>query len=60
MVKSCDFCNMAFIDGEAVTAIVTARFKLIPSRVNYALSVPEGCQEMYHPECFEEFIGELA
>lgn len=60
MTKRCDFCEKTFKDGEDVMAICPVRYKEISSRIAYSLSKPDVVNYLYHPECFEEFIGELA
>jgi len=53
MEKECPICNYPFKDGDDVVAIMVAKFKLLPSDVNYAIEHPTKCIELVHSECFD-------
>ena len=59
MRKPCDFCEEVFKDGEIVFAICPVKYKEIPSKVAYSLSVPKEVKELYHQECFFDAFGEI-
>jgi hypothetical protein len=53
MQKECPICDYPFRDGDDVVAIMVAKFKLLPSDVNYAIEHPTKCIELVHSECFD-------
>ncbi len=64
MTKTCSYCGEPFKDGETITVVAEVSFKLIPSRVHFALSMPSEVEEMFHRacyadvlECYEDLLG---
>jgi len=53
MKKECPICDYPLLDDDTVVAIMVAKFKLIDSDVNYAISHPSRCIEIVHEECFD-------
>ncbi len=53
MNKVCNICDYELRDGDTVIAIMVAKFKLLPSDVNYAIEHPTKCIELVHSECFD-------
>lgn len=53
MQKNCPICDYPFRDGDDVVAIMVAKFKMLPSDVNYAIEHPTKCIELVHNECFD-------
>ncbi len=51
MQKFCFLCDKPFEDQDDVIAIVRAQFKMIPSRVAFALYPPTQVYEIQHYEC---------
>lgn len=53
MEKICPICDLPLRDGDEVVAILVAKFKMIASEVNYAITHPSKCIEVVHSECFD-------
>ena len=53
MTRDCPICEFPFRDGNDVVAIMITKFKMLPSRVNYAIEQPTKCIELVHSECFD-------
>lgn len=53
MDKICPICDYALKDQDDVVAIMVAKFKMLPSDVNYAIEHPTKCIELVHNECFD-------
>jgi len=53
MEKECPICDYPLKDGDNVVAIMVAKFKMIPSDVNFAIEHPTKCVEIVHSECFD-------
>lgn len=47
----CCVCDEELIDGEMVRASVIVKYKFIPSKVSYALSVPTETEFVEHVDC---------
>ncbi len=53
MTRDCPICDYPLKDGDDVVAIMVAKFKMLPSDVNYAIEHPTKCIELMHSECFD-------
>lgn len=56
MTKSCDFCGESLPNEADVLAVMHTRFRLIPSRINYAIEQPNKCERLFHKECFDHMM----
>lgn len=52
MLRTCNICDYDLKDGDDVVAVMVAKFKYIPSDVNYAIEQPTRCIELMHMDCF--------
>jgi hypothetical protein len=53
MQKDCPICDYPLLDGDLVVAIMVAKFKMLESDVNYAITHPTKCIEIVHSNCFD-------
>lgn len=56
MNKQCWVCDGPFKDQDEIVAVVRTRFKMIPSRVHFAIESPTDIYELQHIECA---VGDL-
>jgi hypothetical protein len=57
MQRDCVYCRTLFKDGEKLLAVIPTKFKEIPSRVHFALSMPSEVLELFHEDCYFEATG---
>jgi hypothetical protein len=52
MLKQCDMCRRDLEDGDEIVAAVVTVFRMVTSRVSYAVDKPTACLRMIHIDCF--------
>lgn len=57
MNKSCAYCGDTFKDGDEVKFVADGNFRLIPSKVNFALDKDFVIEDLYHAICGAYVLG---
>lgn len=53
MTKICAICEIPFLDGDKLVAVMLSEYKEIESDVHFAIAPPTQCVEILHRECYD-------